>query len=75
MDMESDLGIDSIKRVEILGAMQTRYPTCPNSSRKNLLNCVLSVRSLSISAENLARLLLRLWQLLQRLRLHLRLLQ
>ncbi len=26
MDMESDLGINSIKRVEILGAMQTRLP-------------------------------------------------
>ncbi len=26
MDMEADLGIDSIKRVEILGAMQERHP-------------------------------------------------
>ena len=29
MDMEADLGIDSIKRVEILGAMQDRYPDMP----------------------------------------------
>jgi acyl carrier protein len=29
MDMEADLGIDSIKRVEILGAMQDRYPELP----------------------------------------------
>ena len=29
MDMEADLGIDSIKRVEILGAMQARYPQLP----------------------------------------------
>jgi acyl transferase domain-containing protein len=29
MDMEADLGIDSIKRVEILGAMQTRFPQLP----------------------------------------------
>jgi polyketide-type polyunsaturated fatty acid synthase PfaA len=29
MDMESDLGIDSIKRVEILGAMQERFPSLP----------------------------------------------
>ena len=29
MDMESDLGIDSIKRVEILGAMQELYPDMP----------------------------------------------
>jgi acyl transferase domain-containing protein len=31
MDMEADLGIDSIKRVEILGAMQTRYPKLPKA--------------------------------------------
>ncbi|MCD4672096.1 MAG: acyltransferase domain-containing protein [Anaerolineaceae bacterium] len=30
MDMESDLGIDSIKRVEILGAMQERFPNLPS---------------------------------------------
>lgn len=29
MDMEADLGIDSIKRVEILGAMQTQFPELP----------------------------------------------
>jgi acyl carrier protein len=29
MDMEADLGIDSIKRVEILGAMQEHYPSLP----------------------------------------------
>lgn len=29
MDMEADLGIDSIKRVEILGALQERYPDLP----------------------------------------------
>jgi polyketide-type polyunsaturated fatty acid synthase PfaA len=29
MDMESDLGIDSIKRVEILGAVQDIYPQLP----------------------------------------------
>ncbi len=29
MDMESDLGIDSIKRVEILGAMQEQHPELP----------------------------------------------
>jgi acyl carrier protein len=31
MDMEADLGIDSIKRVEILGAMQTLYPELPKA--------------------------------------------
>ncbi len=29
MDMEADLGIDSIKRVEILGALQDRHPDLP----------------------------------------------
>ncbi len=29
MDLEADLGIDSIKRVEILGAMQEKYPDLP----------------------------------------------
>jgi acyl transferase domain-containing protein/acyl carrier protein len=29
MDMEADLGIDSIKRVEILGALQEAYPDLP----------------------------------------------
>jgi acyl carrier protein len=29
MDMEADLGIDSIKRVEILGAMREHYPDLP----------------------------------------------
>jgi acyl transferase domain-containing protein len=29
MDMEADLGIDSIKRVEILGAMRTHFPDLP----------------------------------------------
>jgi acyl carrier protein len=29
MDMEADLGIDSIKRVEILGALQTQFPEMP----------------------------------------------
>jgi acyl carrier protein len=36
MDMEADLGIDSIKRVEILGEMQTRYPDLPNLAPEEL---------------------------------------
>ena len=31
MDMEADLGIDSIKRVEIMGALQEMYPNLPKS--------------------------------------------
>ncbi|NJK52670.1 MAG: hypothetical protein HC936_07295 [Leptolyngbyaceae cyanobacterium SU_3_3] len=36
MDMEADLGIDSIKRVEILGAMQERFPDAPKASAEEL---------------------------------------
>ena len=37
MDMEADLGIDSIKRVEILGAMQEQYPDLPSISAEELV--------------------------------------
>ena len=36
MDMEADLGIDSIKRVEILGAMQTQFPDLPRVEPETL---------------------------------------
>ncbi|MFM5887346.1 MAG: beta-ketoacyl synthase N-terminal-like domain-containing protein [Dolichospermum sp.] len=36
MDMEADLGIDSIKRVEILGAMQEAYPNIPKPNIEEL---------------------------------------
>lgn len=36
MDMEADLGIDSIKRVEILGAMQEEYPQLPKLGAETL---------------------------------------
>ncbi|MEH2001885.1 MAG: beta-ketoacyl synthase N-terminal-like domain-containing protein [Nostoc sp.] len=36
MDMEADLGIDSIKRVEILGAMQEMYPNLPKPNIEEL---------------------------------------
>ncbi|MBW4685473.1 MAG: acyltransferase domain-containing protein [Komarekiella atlantica HA4396-MV6] len=36
MDMEADLGIDSIKRVEILGAMQEMYPNLPKPNMEDL---------------------------------------
>ena len=31
MALDTDLGIDSIKRVEILAAMRERVPSCPSS--------------------------------------------
>jgi acyl carrier protein len=36
MDMEADLGIDSIKRVEILGAMQERFQSLPQPTLEDL---------------------------------------
>ncbi|MDB9530963.1 beta-ketoacyl synthase N-terminal-like domain-containing protein, partial [Nodularia spumigena CS-1038] len=36
MDMEADLGIDSIKRVEILGALQDMYPDLPKPNLEEL---------------------------------------
>jgi polyketide-type polyunsaturated fatty acid synthase PfaA len=36
MDMEADLGIDSIKRVEILSAMQERFPDTPQGNPEDL---------------------------------------
>ncbi|AFY41388.1 type I polyketide synthase [Nostoc sp. PCC 7107] len=36
MDMEADLGIDSIKRVEILGTMQETYPNLPKPNVEDL---------------------------------------
>ncbi len=36
MDMEADLGIDSIKRVEILGAMQAQFPDLPQVQPETL---------------------------------------
>jgi acyl carrier protein len=36
MDMEADLGIDSIKRVEILGAMQAMFPGLPKVDPETL---------------------------------------
>ncbi|MBW3529524.1 type I polyketide synthase [Shewanella sp. NKUCC06_TVS] len=39
MDMEADLGIDSIKRVEILGTVQDELPNLPELSPEDLAEC------------------------------------
>src|SRR5207245_1018494 len=36
MDVEADLGIDSIKRVEIMGALQERYPAAAEAGPERL---------------------------------------
>ncbi|WP_172590390.1 phosphopantetheine-binding protein, partial [Shewanella xiamenensis] len=38
-DMEADLGIDSIKRVEILGTVQDQLPHLPELSPEDLAEC------------------------------------
>ncbi|MEM9220418.1 MAG: beta-ketoacyl synthase N-terminal-like domain-containing protein [Cyanobacteria bacterium P01_F01_bin.150] len=47
MDIEADLGIDSIKRVEILGAMQEAFPELPSINPEELME----LRSLAEIAE------------------------
>ncbi|PTA49691.1 beta-ketoacyl synthase [Shewanella morhuae] len=39
MDMEADLGIDSIKRVEILGTVQDELPSLPELNPEDLAEC------------------------------------
>ena len=36
MDLEADLGIDSIKRVEILGTLEEKYPSLPPANTETL---------------------------------------
>ncbi|OHV28962.1 beta keto-acyl synthase [Parafrankia soli] len=36
MDLEADLGVDSIKRVQILGALQEHFPTLPSAGPETL---------------------------------------
>ena len=62
MDMEADLGIDSIKRVEILGAMQEMYPDLPKPNVEELgelrtigqiVQCLQSNASPSIAVQSI----------------------
>ncbi|WP_245545776.1 SDR family NAD(P)-dependent oxidoreductase [Nocardia higoensis] len=36
MDLEADLGVDSIKRVQVIGALQERFPNLPNLGPEQL---------------------------------------
>ncbi|NJR67771.1 MAG: hypothetical protein HC771_03205 [Synechococcales cyanobacterium CRU_2_2] len=49
MDMEADLGIDSIKRVEILGALQEAFPDLPQPNLEELAE--IEMRTLGQVAE------------------------
>jgi polyketide-type polyunsaturated fatty acid synthase PfaA len=53
MDMEADLGIDSIKRVEILGAMREVYPDLPKVAPEDFAE----MRSLRQVSEHITRVL------------------
>ncbi len=63
MDMEADLGIDSIKRVEILGAMTSKFPELPEmdqnelSEMRTLLEIVDYVKSLVPQDSTISRAL------------------
>ncbi|HHO52070.1 MAG TPA: SDR family NAD(P)-dependent oxidoreductase [Deltaproteobacteria bacterium] len=50
MDLESDLGVDSIKRVEILGAVRERLPGLPELDNERLA----ALRTLADVADHLA---------------------
>ncbi len=56
MDMEADLGIDSIKRVEILGAVQDELPGLPELSQKIWLSAAPWVKSLTICKVSLHKM-------------------
>jgi len=59
MDMEADLGIDSIKRVEILGALQELYPDLPKPNLEELAE----KRTIAQIVEYLSQCLARVTQL------------
>ncbi|MCE9678138.1 phosphopantetheine-binding protein [Shewanella sp. AS1] len=59
MDMEADLGIDSIKRVEILGTVQDELPSLPELSPEDLAECrtlgeIVSYMNSKLGADNQA---------------------
>jgi acyl carrier protein len=53
MDMEADLGIDSIKRVEILGALQDSFPDLPRPNPDELAE--IELRTLGQIIEHIQR--------------------
>ncbi len=52
MDMEADLGIDSIKRVEILGTVQDQLPNLPELSPEDLAECRTLGEIVALYADN-----------------------
>ena len=50
MDLEADLGVDSIKRVQVIGALQERYPDLPSLGPEQLG----TLRTLDLIAARLA---------------------
>jgi acyl transferase domain-containing protein/NAD(P)H-dependent flavin oxidoreductase YrpB (nitropropane dioxygenase family)/NADP-dependent 3-hydroxy acid dehydrogenase YdfG len=54
-DIEAELGIDSIKRVEILGALQQRLPAVLAEQIRKNMDALARVKSLSAILDHLAR--------------------
>ena len=56
LDMEADLGIDSIKRVEILGALQKTLPDAIQSAVKDMMDAFTRVKTMSQLIDKLMEL-------------------
>jgi acyl transferase domain-containing protein/acyl carrier protein len=54
MDMEADLGIDSIKRVEIMGALQEAFPDLPKPDNMEEIAELRTIRQIAQYLQNLA---------------------
>src|SRR5205085_649910 len=54
-DMEAELGIDSIKRVEILGALQKKLPETMVTSIKEQMESLTRIKTLNGMVDQLAR--------------------
>ncbi len=57
LDMEADLGIDSIKRVEILGKMRDEFPTLKAlSDSAEAMDALARARTLGVIVDRMAAL-------------------
>ena len=57
LDLEADLGIDSIKRVEILGSLRDAYPAAVGGLAPSVMDELARAKTLAAIAERFSRLL------------------
>ena len=55
LDLEADLGIDSIKRVEILGTLRDALPSWPNGSESELMDQLARARTLGAIVDRVSK--------------------